>query len=151
MQRFEESQTWLVVFDRSYGAPEWWKFLLHRDFKHVRMYQVLDDGYIAADSLRHVMCVRSISKNDTDVIATEARSTAILCATVHYSGIYKKAPIEIMTCITVAKRILGIHGRWIWTPRGLYRELLKSGAKVVKPWTIPHTACYIAESPQDIG
>lgn len=64
-------------------------------------------------------------------LATEGLATAILSRTVHYSMLYEDVPKQVLSCVSLASRILGIKKR-VWTPKGLYNELLKSGAYVIK-------------------
>lgn len=36
----------------------------------------------------------------------------------------------LITCVTVTKAMLGVHAWWIWTPRQLYKYLLRHGARL---------------------
>lgn len=83
------------------------------------------------------MAIREYPNTLEDIIAQELAQnpTAILMMTVHYGSHYKLMPLELLTCVSVAKRVLGIRSRLI-TPKGLYHELIKAGAVIIKPYCI---------------
>lgn len=135
MERYTDSQTWLIVFDKTYGLKRrWW---LHRDFQHVHLIRDNRDFCLMVNSFAHVMAVKEYPNSLVDIVQQEIAQnpTAILQYTVHYGSHYKPAPIELLTCVSVAKRILGIRNRLV-TPKQLYHELLKAGAEVIKPYCI---------------
>ena len=136
MERFVESQTWVVVFDRSH-SKHWSRFLLHPKFQHVHLLRDNRDFCLMVNSFAHVMCVREYPNTLEDILQQEAAQapTAILQMTVHYGSHYRAAPIEILTCVSVAKRLLGIRTRCI-TPKGLYKEMIKAGATVIIPYCV---------------
>lgn len=51
-----------------------------------------------------------------------------LVKVVHYGEHYKPMPLELLTCVTFVKRVLCIRNRFIQTPYGLYKELIRAGA-----------------------
>lgn len=133
MERYTNSQTWYIIFDRAYTKRRWW---LHPQFQHVHMVRDNRDFALVVNSLSNAMAVTEYPNSLEDYINQELQQnpTAILQYTVHYHSHYRPAPIELLTCVSVAKRILGIrHGK---TPKGLYHELIRAGANVIKGYTI---------------
>lgn len=137
MERYTDSQTWYVVFDRSYSGLKWFHLFLHPKFRHVHLLRDNRDFCLMVNSFAHVMAVREYPNTLEDIIQQELAQnpTAILSYTVHYHSHYKPAFIEPLTCVTVAKRILGIRSR-LQTPKQLYHEMIKAGATVIKPYCI---------------
>lgn len=43
------------------------------------------------------------------------------------------APLQIMSCVEVAKRIIGVRNRFILTPYQLYRHLACQNSKITSP------------------
>lgn len=119
--RFSGSQTWIVAF--SADAPKWWQRFLRDGFKHVRLFKQEGGIYYMFDPLYHAFVF-------TDYSELPSNHT-YLVKVVHYSEHYKPMPIEPLTCVSFAKRVLCIRDRWIITPYQLYKELLKAGAFVI--------------------
>lgn len=136
MERYTESQTWVIVFDRCYGN-HWWKFLLHPAFQHVHLVKDNRDYALMVNSFQHVMAIKEYPNTLESFLTQEIQQnpTAILQYTVHYGAHYKPGYIEPLTCVSVAKRLLGIRSRLL-TPKALYHELIKAGAIIIKPYTI---------------
>jgi hypothetical protein len=137
LERFTETQNWVVVFDRSYGRA-WWKVFLHPRFQHVHCLRETADGRtLMVSSMAHVMCVREYPNSLFDIVQQELgqNPTAILQYLVHYGSSYKHAPIDFLTCVSVVKRLLGIT-TGVNTPKQLYHELIRAGATVIKPFTV---------------
>lgn len=133
LEKYSDSMTWYVIFSPSYTKRRWW---LHPKFQHVHVVRDNDDRALMVNSFAHVMAVREYPCSIESFITQEAEQgcTAILQHTVHYGSHYRPAPIELLTCVSVTRRILGIsRGK---TPKALYRELLKAGALVIKGYTI---------------
>ena len=137
MERLTDSQTWIVVFDKAFGGIKWWHFFLHPRFRHV--FLVKDNrGYcLMVNSMSQALCIKEYPNSLCDFIQQELAQnpTAILQYTVHYHSHYRPSPIEPITCVSVAKRILGIRTR-LFTPKRLYHELIRAGAVVIKPYSI---------------
>lgn len=127
MERFTDSQTWYVCFTPS-TTRKWYNFLMRPEFKHVMLMREIDDGVLVVNPLQHCLASKIYPTKLVDCI-----SGIVLSRTVHYGMIYNPMPIMPMTCVTVACRLLGIRKR-IFTPHGLYKELIKSGANVVIPY-----------------
>ena len=137
MERYTDSQTWYAIFDRSHGGRTWWKLFLHPAFQHVHLVRDNRDYSLAVNSFRHVMAVREYPNTIEDFLQQELAQnpTAILQMTVHYGSYYKECPIDILSCVSVAKRLLGIHSRLL-TPKQLYHEMIRAGATVIKPYCV---------------
>lgn len=134
-ERLTDSITWYVVFDRCHTAP-WWSKLLHPKFGHVYLWRDAQNGSILINPLSHALCVRHCDQSIEAAIENEIAHgcTAVLQITVHYGSFYRPKRPELLTCVTLAKRILCIkHGV---TPKGLYHELIMAGATVIKPFAI---------------
>lgn len=138
MERYADSQTWYAVFDRSYGGFKWWHCFLHPKFRHVHLFRENRGNTLVVNSFHHVMAVREYPNSLMDYMQQELAQnpTAILQLTVHYGSHYKSSPIEPITCVSVAKRLLGIRSRWVMTPKQLYHEMIKAGAVVLKAYCI---------------
>jgi len=136
LERYTESQTWYIVFDRCYGKA-WWKWFLHPKFQHVHVARENRGNTLVVSSMAHVIAVREYANSIEDYMAQELAQnpTAVLMMTVHYGSFYKHAPIEPLTCVSVVKRLLGIDTRCL-TPKKLYHECIKAGATVIKPYCI---------------
>ena len=134
MERYTDSQTYYVVFDRAH-SKHWISLFLHPRFQHVHLLRDNRDFCLLINSFAHCMAIREYPNTLEDILFQEAepRPTPILQMTVHYGSIYKPAPIELLTCVSVAKRLLGIRTRCL-TPRGLYKEMIKAGATVIIPY-----------------
>lgn len=128
MERFTESQTWFVVFDGS-TERRWWNLFLAKDWRHVLLWRQAEEGVICINPLSHVMAVRWMPGKVEHYIQQEIEQqcTAVLSLTVHYSMVYDKQLLDWVSCVSIAKRILGIRKRVV-TPYGLYKAMLKAGA-----------------------
>ena len=136
MERYADSQTWIAVFDRGYTGRKWWHCLLHPKFQHVHLLRDNRDYCLMVNSFLHVMAIREYPNTLEDILQQELAQnpTAVLQLTVHYSSHYRPAPFELLTCVSVCKRLLGIrYGR---TPKQLYHEMIRAGAIVIKPFAI---------------
>lgn len=135
MERYTDSITWYVVFDKCY-ARRWWSYFLHKDFGHVHLWRQAQNQSIMINLLSHAMCVRHCDQTIEQAIENELAHgcTAILSHTVHYSAFYKPRPLEPITCVSVAKRLLCISKPI--TPKQLYHEMIEAGATIIKPFTI---------------
>ena len=136
VERFTDSQTFYIIFDKSY-TKHWSRFFINPKFQHVHLVRDSNGQALMINSFAHVMCIREYPCSIESFIEQEAaqKPTAILQLTVHYASHYKPAPIEILTCVSICKRLLGIRTRCI-TPKGLYHELIKAGATVLNPYCV---------------
>lgn len=137
MERFVEAQTWVIMFGPSMSGLRWWHLVLPRQFRHVSLARDINGKCLSVNPLAHVMAIKEYDETLLEFVQRQAPySTAILQYTVFYGAHYRPACIEPLTCVSMAKRLLGIRKRLV-TPKGLYRELLRAGALTLKPWT-PH-------------
>jgi hypothetical protein len=134
MERFCDSQTWIVIFDKTYGCREWWHWFMKPEFRHVHAVRDCEGRALMVNSFSHVLGVKLYDMTLESYVEQELAltPTAILSYTVHYGAHYKNAPIEFLHCVSVVKRLLGLRG-WFITPEGLYKEMLRAGALVIKP------------------
>ena len=137
MERLTDPQTWYVVLDRSHEGRGWWKPFLHKQFQHVILYCDMGGFIIQYNPLSHATAImkHEISMEALLLHEVQRGVTAILSYTVYYGAIYKRAYIEPYTCVSAAKRLLGIRSR-LFTPKALYHELIRAGALVIKPYCI---------------
>lgn len=137
MERFTDSQTWYIIFDKGYGPKGWWDLFLHPKFRHVHIVREINGQAVMVNQFLHALAVREYPNSIEDFITQELnqKPTALLQYTVHYGAHYLPSHIEPLTCVTVAKRILGIRKR-ILTPKALYHELIKAGAHVILPYCV---------------
>lgn len=119
-ERFTDSLTWYVCFD---DTEQWHGRLLKPKFGHVRLFLETGGKYIMFDQMWHCFAFR--------VYDDLPACTHVLLKVVHYGEHYKRMPLEPLTCVTFAKRVLCIRNRWIQTPYQLYKELIKAGAFVI--------------------
>lgn len=136
MERFTDSQTWIVVFDKCHGQA-WYRYFLHPKFGHVHLLREINGKCLMVNSFLHVLAVKEYPNTLCEMIQAEAERgvTAMVQFTVHYSSHYRPGYLEPITCVSVAKRILGIRRRLI-TPKALYHELIRAGALVIKPYVV---------------
>lgn len=133
-ERLTDVQTWYVVFDVSRGGS-WFAKLLPWDFQHVILFRESAAGSLMLNPMSQLIAVKEYEINIIDVIRQEIEQgvTAVLQYTVYAGAHYKGWPPEPMTCVSIAKKVLGIRA-WVFTPYGLYKELLRAGAIAIKPY-----------------
>jgi hypothetical protein len=134
-ERLVDVVTYYVVFDRCH-VGRWWSKLLHPQFGHCYLWRQAGDGSILINPLSHALCVRHCDQSIEQAIENELLHdcTAIVAHTVHYGAFYKPKGLEILSCVSIAKRLLCLNnGR---TPKQLYHETIKAGGNVIKPFTI---------------
>lgn len=110
---------------------------MHPKFRHVHLLRDNRDHCLLVNCFQHTMAVREYPNTLEDIVAQELAQepTAIVQLTVHYGAFYKPLPLELLTCVSIAKRLLCISTR-VFTPKQLYHELVKAGATVIKPYTV---------------
>ena len=136
MERYTDSQTWVIVFDKGYGPIRWFYRLWHKEFQHVHLLRDNRDYCLMVNPFAHCTAIREYPNTLFDIIQQELKQnpTAVLQITTHYGSFYKPAPIELLTCVSMVKRILCINSILVLTPKQLYWELIKAGAIVIKPY-----------------
>lgn len=123
---YNESQTWYVCFASSTVSP-WYAKLLHPMYRHVYLLSEVEGGVLYVDCMRHALAVSVRPGKIEEYLG----NGAVLCRIVHYGMLYKPAPIRMLSCVSIALMLLGINKR-IFTPRGLYKELKRAGALVIR-------------------
>lgn len=112
-----------VVF--SGHADLWWLKMLKRGFRHCAV--ILQDGahWIEIEPLSHKMTVQisAVPSGFHLPLWLEQQGHKVVSATLieHHTP----APWDILTCVGVVKRVLGIRKRRIFTPWQLYRHILR--------------------------
>ena len=136
-ERYTDSQAWYVIFDRTRRGNKWWEWFLHRDFQHVHAVRELGDSTLMVNSFLHCMAIRQYPCSIFNFIQQELAQdpTAVLMYTVHYGAHYKPMPFDMISCVSVIKRLLCVRSRLI-TPKQLYHELVRAGATVIKPYCV---------------
>lgn len=131
MERYTASQTWYVVFDRT-TQRKWWSLFLDRDYGHVSLWLGCDDGCVWVNPLSHCVAIKRFESPVEEMLRQEAeqKPTAILARTVNYGMLWKPRLAEPLTCVSVAKRVLGVGG-FVFTPKQLHRKLLTIGAEKI--------------------
>lgn len=135
MERHTEVQTWYVCFDISH-AFSWWTIFLHHKFQHIILFkESASGGTIMLNPMSQLLAIKEYDNSIVNIINQEATqgTTAILQYTVYAGAHYRDWIVEPLTCVSVAKKVLGFRRRLI-TPYGLYKELLRAGAIAIKPY-----------------
>jgi len=118
-----DPRAWVVFCGE---AEIWWLRLLRPGFRHC--FVALNDGahWITVDPLSPFMevAVQPVPA-DFDLTGWFAeRGHAVVPAPVRRDHL-RPAPWAPFTCVEAAKRVLGLHDRWVVTPWQLYRRLLR--------------------------
>lgn len=118
-----DQKAW-VVFSGKADVP--WLKLLRPGFRHC--FVLLHDGryWLSVDPMLNYMDVQ-LQKVPSDFDVADwlkQRGNIVVPASVCRD---KKvpAPWSPFTCVEAVKRVLGIHARWVMTPRQLYKFLQK--------------------------
>lgn len=99
---------------------------LKRGFRHCFVILYIDDLWIACDPLKNTLEINSLDLPENFNIAEfyADQGHIVVCGQHDKMNIGKNFSIEILTCVNIVKRILGIRLFWIWTPWQLYRFLI---------------------------
>lgn len=126
---FDEVQQWYVVFSqRRVPRCRLIHWLVPPEFSHVYlMRERPDGGTLVIDPLKWGMAVQYVEMHFEEALL---RAATVSTAMLGYTADYRRAschfvPRGVFTCVTMVKAILGLRC-WAFTPRGLYRKLLKS-------------------------
>ena len=123
-----EPRAWVVFCG---DADLWWLRLLRPGFRHC--FVALNDGthWITVDPLSpHLeIAVQPVAAGFDLVGWFAERGHAVVAAPVR-RDLDRPAPWGPFTCVEAAKRVLGLHDRWVLTPWQLYRRLLDPAAPV---------------------
>lgn len=113
----------VVVF--SGRADLWWLRLLHPGFRHCFVLVEAAEGWICVNPLAHHTRVELWPAVELEHLLSwlgeQGDLTAVVAAAVPPPR--RPAPIGLFSCVEAVKRIVGLHERWVVTPRQLYRRL----------------------------
>jgi hypothetical protein len=112
----------VVVFAGRTTLP--WLRILRRGYRHCFVAVATPGGWIVHDPMCHLTEVGLLDPIPVGDLVAHFRREG--CATV-ISELRcpspRMAPLRPHTCVESVKRILGLHLRWVNTPRQLYKEL----------------------------
>ncbi|MCP5116924.1 MAG: hypothetical protein GY953_39360 [bacterium] len=112
----------LVVFEHDTNIK--WLRLLKRGYRHCWIALEQDGKWVVLNFYRNAASVDVAEGSSPEratahlrrlgwrVVETEVRDAPL-----------RSAPIALLNCVEIVKRILGIHARWVVTPYQLYRYL----------------------------
>ena len=111
-------------------AEWWWARFLKPGFRHCFIALCPGSCWIILDPLSHQMEIRlEVVGREFDLARWYRRHGLVVVETVLGEAPKKIAPAMIFSCVEMAKRILGIHRRFILTPWQLYKYLEKEKEK----------------------
>ncbi|MCC6598520.1 MAG: hypothetical protein IT559_07005 [Alphaproteobacteria bacterium] len=113
-----------VVF--SGHADMWWLRILRPGFRHCAL--LLHDGlhWIGVDPLSSMMEITVHNIPPQVNLAQWMREQGHVVVEVTPQSVHRAAPWGVFSCVEIAKRVLGIHHRFILTPWQLYRHIAKT-------------------------
>lgn len=114
----------LVVFTD--GWEIWWLRLLRPGFRHVMVALYRPGHWVVVNPLAHRMTLDIVPEAaGTDLAAWFRAQGHTVVETTTRRPPRQQAPWAPLTCVEVAKRLLGLRARWVLTPYALYRALGK--------------------------
>nr|WP_246152307.1 hypothetical protein [Roseospira navarrensis] len=117
----------MVVFTD--GREIWWLRLLRPGFRHVMVAVRRPGHWIVVNPLSHRVTLDVVPEDAGDRLAAWFRAQGhTVVETATRCPPRREAPWAPLTCVEVAKRLLGLHARWVLTPHGLYRALTHGGS-----------------------
>lgn len=130
---------WFVGFGNA-SHRWWWTRLLRKGFEHVNLYRFDGGETIVVCETIYGLRVEKFNATPLDF-----EENVMLSYVPEYSA-KKRKPVSV-SCVGVAKSILGIHSMLIFTPSQLHDYLLKHGAQIVKPYLMggDYGRCYSSE------
>lgn len=115
---------WVVFTDET---SVWWLRGLRRGFRHC--FVILHDGvnWLSIDPLLTRLCVMNHPCGDNLHLPNylKAKGYTVIPAQIHTSLPRVMRP-DLFTCVSVARRVLGLQAPGVWTPWQLYRFLQNS-------------------------
>lgn len=101
--------------------------LLRPGYRHCFVAVQNPRGWIVIDSLCHRTEISVLDPlPQEELLAHYRRQGCVAVVAERRSPPPKLAPIRPHSCVETVKRILGLHGPWVFTPRQLYRALQAS-------------------------
>jgi hypothetical protein len=102
----------------------WWLRAFRRGYRHCFAVVQTDRGWVVHDPLSHRTEISLLDAVPAaDLIAGYRRQGCTAVITELRSPPRRMAPLGLHTCVESVKRVLGLHDRWLITPRQLYRAL----------------------------
>lgn len=126
-----KTQTALVVFGNVTNV--WILRILKRGFRHCFVVLQRNRKWIICSPFFDYLYIDIIEECTEEELSSWYESqgfTVIKTQTIQPS--YKLAPVRVLTCVEVVKRVLGVRARWINTPFQLYRYLVSERKKKIE-------------------
>ena len=128
-----KQRLWVVFTDQT---DLWWLRFLPKGFRHC--FVIIHDGrnWITVDPLSHCMevSVQDLPPEfDLPGWLKDQGHTVLRARRVQDS--IHPAPFMPFSCVETVKRVLGLRGRFIFTPRQLYRALQKPASRQTQFFT----------------
>lgn len=116
----------LVIFKDCTDMP--WLRILSPGFRHCFVVLKKDTNWIIYEPLSHCtrLDVMTGFTMQTIIDGFEQRGMTVVSVKTQNPP-PRMAPIGPYSCVEAVKRILGLHARWILTPRQLYNYLTRAG------------------------
>jgi hypothetical protein len=111
-----------VVFCADSDVP--WLKILKPGFRHCMVMWHDGQGWVCIDPLSHMLDIQMLGDGDLDMPAVMKAQGHVVIKT-HRRNPKKIAPPDILSCVSIVKRALGIHRFFIVTPLQLYRYLMR--------------------------
>ncbi|MDR1694568.1 MAG: hypothetical protein LBR70_05215 [Lactobacillaceae bacterium] len=111
----------------------WWLRFLKKGFRHCYIIIEIDNGmtWVEINPMSNKMFInfyKFVCSYDYIGLLKSKLDAIIYKAEVNDVGV-KTAPLALFTCVEAAKRMLGIHDRFIITPYQLYKKIKVVGKK----------------------
>lgn len=107
-------------------APIRWLVWLKPGFRHCFVVVETKSGWISIDGLCHRIDLRPLSLAPAQSPARAYRALGFIVQETTLCPTPRRVPFPMpMTCVEVAKRVLGIHAPWMVTPFALFRFIEK--------------------------
>ncbi len=119
----------LVIFS---GRTElWWLRLLKPGFRHVSLALCGPRGWLLLDPLSHQTLITDTGLPPGADLAGHYRALGLTVLETRLRAAPRRlAPVRPLTCVEMAKHVLGLHAPWVLTPWQLYRKIiLDTGTK----------------------
>jgi len=124
LKDMNDTKAWVVF---STHADLLWIHILKPGFRHCFVLINDGEGWLSLDPMLHHMDMKAHREVSNDFDLPEwlrGRGLTVIPAKLNRLK-QVPAPVELMTCVSIIKRILGIHNIFIITPYQLYKYLNK--------------------------